>query len=466
MTPPTDAIFAPNKQLFTQLQDETKLRVIDPNSVTPLLTKYDQQFDGLRQPVSAAAGTFDGQSILAASMSGSLYVVDTLQLQNTSSLPLSSSLPAQSIVIDPMDRTATILGYQRPSGSTGRIGTVSFVRDLPALRKGSGDPQLVSVDVDASAVSPSGVPLSAAYAPDGLVDVVIASPPIQLGQLGQPDCTTVGSGNHAILRRYDPKSGQVSSELPLPYTTAVSYTEAGDRVLVQPCTKASTAVRPGQVVISKLDGSSPDRVLAAPGTADLAVVGNAIISIGSQNVADVPSLIMRATVRILEANASDWATSEFDMSAWQVPYRVSSAAPAIDILFYPTDVMAYGISVTPDRTRALVLMRVSHQTIGNGLFIDNFGSGSQQESCYMQWAGYTYHVLLINLQNGAREQDYLIGVENKSCASGWRCVTGNSCPDSGKACFVSCDPMNSNPYLIGFKDGYVPGAASVLFGRR
>ena len=36
------------------------------------------------------------------------------------------------------------------------------------------------------------------------------------------------------------------------------------------------------------------------------------------------------------------------------------------------------------------------------------GSGTSQVSCFVDWSGYTYHVLLINLQSGAREQDYLV----------------------------------------------------------
>ena len=83
----------------------------------------------------------------------------------------------------------------------------------------------------------------------------------------------------------------------------------------------------------------------------------------------------------------------------------------------------------------------------------------------MQWSGYTYHVLLVNLQNGAREQDYLVGVQNRTCSSGWKCVNA-TCPDAGVACLSPCDPTDPDRYLIGYKDGYVPGAASVLFGRR
>jgi hypothetical protein len=471
---PDEAVFAPNKQLYAPLKDETKLRVIDPNSVTPLLPDYDRQFDGTTQPVGAAAGTFDGQSILAASLAGNLHVVDTLRLEIKNSVPLGTTLPPQSIVVDPMDKVATVLSYQNPPGTSGRVGTITFVRDLPALRSRVGDPQIMAVNIDANTVSPVGVPLSATYAPDGLVDVLITAPPLQLGQ---PDCTLLGGSSVTRLRRYDPQSATMREEISLPYTTAIAYTSDGDRVLVQPCTRAVTALaRAGQVVIQKLDGST-DRILAAPGTADIAVVGNAIISIGSQDVPSAnPRFIMRATVRILEPSASDWSTSEFELPAWQVPYRVSGSSHAIDFLFYPSDVLSYGISVTPDRARALVLMRVLHQTTDDGLFLSTFGSGTALEECFVQWSGYTYHVLLINLQNGAREQDYLVGVQNQSCTSAWMCAFDAAecgrtppqkcCTGEGMACFSPCDPTESDRYLIGYKDGYIPGAASVLFGRR
>ncbi|HMY57339.1 MAG TPA: hypothetical protein PK472_03755, partial [Pseudomonadota bacterium] len=66
--PPTDPIFAPSRRIYEPLRDETKLRVIDPNSVTPLLSIYDRWIDPYNpspgvtsaQPVSAAAGTYDG----------------------------------------------------------------------------------------------------------------------------------------------------------------------------------------------------------------------------------------------------------------------------------------------------------------------------------------------------------------------------------------------------------------------
>lgn len=461
--------FAPNQQIYAPLRDETRMRVIDPNSVTPLLSSYDRQFDlsgTAASPVTAAAGTFDGQAVLAANLAGKLHVVDTLKLEDQNSLSLNDALPVQSIVIDPTDKTATLLLYQKPPGSTGRVGRIVFLRDLAGLRGRSSDGLPIPVDIDASAINPIGTPISAAYTPDGSsVDVVISVPPVQLQQ---PNCTVLGLGNKTLLRRYDPQTGSMTSETALPYTTAVAYTAAGDQVLVQPCAKPAGAVRPGQVVIRKPDGSTPDRILSAPGTAELAVVGNALIAIGSQDIADSATSVMRATVRILEANATTWATSEFDLPAWQVPYRVSSSAHSVAVLFLPTDVLSYGIAVTPDRTRALVLLRVVHQTYygSRGVYLETTKDlNGNSESCYVQFTGYTYHVVLVNLQNGAREQDYLVGVQNQSCTSGFVCDFA-TCADQGLSCFTPCNSNSTNPYLIGYQDGYIPSAASVLFGRR
>jgi hypothetical protein len=74
-----------------------------------------------------------------------------------------------------------------------------------------------------------------------------------------------------------------------------------------------------------------------------------------------------------------------------------------------------------------------------------------------------YHVVSVNLQSGSREQDYVVGVQNQSCrATFYNDTTG---ADTGSACFSACAP-GSGPYLNGYQDGYIPSAASVLFGRR
>ena len=457
--------FAPNQQLYAPLRDEKKLRVIDPNSINPLLSAYDQTFDsagGNALPVTAAAGTFDGQSLLVANLSGKLHVVDTLKLEDQNSIALNDTLPVQSVVIDPMDKTATLLLYNKPPATSGRVGRVIFIRDLPSLRSRLSDGRPLGVDIDASVVSPIGTPISAAYAPDGLIDVVVALPPVQLRQ---PDCSGLGGLSKSVILRYDPETGMISGQTSLPYTTAVAYTEAGDQVLVQPCTKAPDGTRVGQVVIHKRDNSAADRVLPAPGTADLAVVGNALIAMGSDDVQSAQGTTMRATVRILEANATNWATSQIDLPLWQVPYQVTLGIPhAVDVLFAPTDVLAYGIAVTPDRARALVLMRVLHQTFPGaaGLFL--YSDPGNNRNCWVQWAGYTYHVMLVNLQSGAREQDYIVGVQNQSCSATFR--SNSTGIDSGVSCFNPCKSTDPNPYLIGYQDGYIPSAPSVLFGRR
>jgi hypothetical protein len=459
--------FAPDQQLYAPLADETKLRIMDPNANTPLLSSYDLQFDITAEaapPVTAAAGTFDGQSVLATDLAFNLHVVDTLRLQDQGSTPLNDTLPPQSIIISPSDHGATVLLYQNPPPLTGRSGHILFINDLVGLRSGTSGGQELAVDIAAGTVNPVGVPLSAAYAPDGLVDVLITPPPVQSLQ---PNCATLSSSNSSLLQRYDPQSGTVQSQIPLPYTTAVAYTEAGARVMVQPCTTAPNATRPGQVIIQNPDNSTPELTLSAPGSTTVTVVENAIISVGSADIADGETTIMTGAVRVLEPNQTTWMQSQFDLSAWQVPYRVSNLPSSVDILFYPTDVLTYGISVTPDRVHALVLMRVLHETYPEsfGLYLDTNGNPGNSQSCYVQWIGYTYHVLLINLQNGTREQDYLLGVQNQSCSSTLRSDTPPY-PIVSTTCFSPCDSTSSNPYLIGYQAGYIPSAASVLFGRR
>jgi hypothetical protein len=175
-------------------------------------------------------------------------------------------------------------------------------------------------------------------------------------------------------------------------------------------------------------------------------------------------------VRILQNTTTTDMPSVFSLTAWQVPYRVSTTSTsAVEILFQPSAVLTYGIAVTPDQTRALALMRVSHQTPAPnsnsfGLYLYSSGSPGNSVSCYVQWVGYTYHVLLINLQNGTREQDYIVGVQNQSCSSTFRSDTAPY-PDLGVPCFDPCDRAGTNPYLIGYQDGYIPSAASVMFGR-
>lgn len=467
--PPPEPIFAPSRRLFEPLRDESKLRVVDPNSVQPLLTAFERQLDPMQlspgvttaPPVSAAAGTYDGRSLLLANLSGNLHIVDTLRLEGAVSVPLpeGASLPAQTIVVDPLDRGAVILQYARTPPTTGRVGVVLLLRDLPGLRsRVSRDGDLLPLPVDSSSGGVIGPPLSAAYAPDGAIDVVFGRPPLQLAE---PDCTTL-SGEPSTLRRYDAKTGAVLSERALPYTTAVAYTGAGERVLVQPCAQPAGAVRRGAVVIAKATG---DRVLPAAGVAQVATTRSALIAVGRNDAPDSPTATMTATVNILEGAAERFATSQFELPPLQVPFRITTTmdgkpyTSSIDISLAPTDTLVYGVAVTPDRARALALMRVQHKV--SGLFLSTLGTAPNQVRCFIDWNGYTYHVLLINLQSGAREQDYMVGVQNQACGS--RSYDSQDRPVG--ACFAPCDPGGTNPYLRAYQEGYIPGAASALFGR-
>jgi hypothetical protein len=302
----------------------------------------------------------------------------------------------------------------------------------------------------------------AAFAPDGLVDVVLGRPPLQVGQ---PDCINLAGADQAMLRRYDPATATVREQISLPYATAVTYTAAGERVLVEPCTMPAGATRSGQVVIQR---SSGDKILPAAGVAAVAATRSALIAVGRDDQPDGPTVSMHATVNILESGTDKWSSSQFDLPPWLVPYRttidtttMNPYTSSVDISFSPTDVLVYGITVTPDNGRALALMRVQHKT--RGVFLNTAGSGAQTANCFVDWSGYTYHVLLINLQSGAREQDYMVGVQNQTCGSRSYDANGNLLG----TCFSPCDPTipNPQPYLIGYASGYIPSAASVLFSQ-
>ena len=315
---PQNPVFAPVRQLFAPLADETKLRVVDPNSVTPLLAAYDQKLDPTqaRPDVTAAAGTFDGQSLLVANFAGNLHVVDTLSLTDKRSIPLptAGAMLAQSIVVDSADSSAVVLLAPASPPTGGVSGRLLFLRDLSGLRSGTspdGDPLMV--DITSTAQSPVGPPLSAAFAPDGLLDVVFARPPLQVGQ---PDCIGLAGSAQAILRRYDPKTAMPREQLSVPYTTAVAYTGAGERVLVQPCVTPAGATRSGQVVIQRTGG---DKILPAAGVADVAATRSTLIAVGRDDLADNPAANIHATVNILQASAAKRSPSQFDLSPWLVP---------------------------------------------------------------------------------------------------------------------------------------------------
>ncbi len=466
---PTDPIFAPSRRIYEPLRDESKLRVVDPNSVQPLLSIYDRWIDPYNpspgvtsaQPVSAAAGTYDGQSLIVANLGGKVHIVDTLRLEDQGSfdLPEYMSQPAQALVVDPLDRNAVILQYAKNAPAVGRVGMIGFVRNLPGLRsRVSKDGELMMLSIDSTATAPVAQPLAAAYTPDGSVEVVFGKPPLQPGE---PDCLSLGSGDLSILRRYNPATGAQVSERSLPYTTSIAYTLTGEQVLVQPCSAASGATRLGRVVVARAGG---DKILSAPGVLAVSAIRSTVVGVGRDDNADAPTLSAQARIYMLESGADKWSSSGFDMPAWQVPYRITLSSDgkpyvsSIDISFAPTDVSGYQLAVTPDRARALSFLRVQHKV--RGLFLTYLGS-SNQYRCYIDWSGYSYHVALLNLQSGAREQDYIVGFQNQDCAS----RVYDSTNTYVGTCLPACDPTDARPYLRGFQDGYVPAAASVLFGR-
>ena len=55
------------------------------------------------------------------------------------SIALDPTIPAQSIVVDPRDRSATVLQYFRPPQVTGRVGRIVFLKDLGGLRSRTTD---------------------------------------------------------------------------------------------------------------------------------------------------------------------------------------------------------------------------------------------------------------------------------------------------------------------------------------
>ncbi len=466
---PSDPIFAPSRRLYEPLRDETKLRVVDPNSVQPLLSIYDRWLDPFQlspgvtsaPPVSAAAGTYDGQSLLIGNLAGKLHVVDTLRLEDQVSFDLPDYMtnPVQGIVVDPLDRTAIILQYPRSAPAVGRAGLIGFVRNLPGLRsRVSKDGELLIASIDSTAQAPIGQPLAASYTPDGMVEVVFGKPPLQPGE---PDCSVLGVGEPSVLRRYNPKTGEQINQRTLPYTTSIAYTLVGEQVLVQPCAAVSGATRFGRVVVARQSG---EKILSAPGVLAVSAIRSSIIGVGRDDSADVPTLAAQAKIFILESGAEKWSSSGFDLPSWLVPYRITLSSDgkpyvsSIDISFAPTDVSGYSLAVTPDRARALSLLRVQHKV--RGLFLTYLGSTNQYR-CYIDWSGYSYHVALVNLQSGAREQDYIVGFQNQDCASR---VYDNANNLIG-TCLPACDPADPKPYLRGFQEGYVPNAASVLFGR-
>ena len=459
---PPQASFAPNGQLSPSLRSETKLRVVDPNAIEPLLLTYDREFPGpggTPSPVTAAAGTRDGQSLLAATLGGSLYVVDTLQFSQHASVPIDSSLPPQVMVVGPQDRSAILLQYAIPAAAAGRVGRLTFYRDLAGLRSRVSDGSPLALDIMSSSAAPLFPPIAATYASDGNIDILFSQPPLGVDA---PDCDMLAAGTPTTLRRYSPEDGQIITEEKLPYTTALQYTQAGERVLVQPCIRTTDGKRPGRIVVEK---SEYNLTFVAPGSINIAPAGEYFVSFGMENVVDDRGASPRAALRILNTAREEYYVSHFAMQSLLIPFNITSGIPhAVSIIIAPTEVQGYSISVSPDLTRALVLSRVRHRTFptARGVFIYNDDNANM--TCYMKYAGQQYHVNIINLETGAREQDYVVGIENQSCrATLYNDTTGN---DTGMACFSACSPgAGWGTYLDQYRDGYIPSAATALFGQ-
>lgn len=470
---------SPGRYLYAPLADATLLRVVDPNSGSPLLTDYHLRVDPTTAggvttspPISAAVGTGDGKSLVLATTQGILHIVDSLQLKDAGSTTLPA-LPVQAMFVGPRDKQMAILHYAPGGAPAG--GKITFVADLQKLRQSPSQNGLLSVDVDPASVAKYGPPLGAAFAPDGMVDVVLGKP---LLGAAKTDCTTLGDGT-SLLLRYDPKTGQPQSAgAPLPYTTAIVYTAGGVRVLAQPC--ATAGKRAGRVVLTRSGG---DQVLAAPGTADLGLVdgGTTLVAPGRSDVADSTAGVAQGVIRVLPAGATDWTVvGSYELPYWQVPSIVTTSGgmplpSSTNIVFAPRDLHIYRAAATPDRSRALLAARLLHSEKGmvQDVYLGSYTNGTIATfACLVDLDAFTYHLFLANLQTGAREQDWVVGMQMISCdstlydthdgdSSVWTVVR--------KGCYADCrySPTGKptvEGYLPRFQAGYIPVATSALFG--
>jgi hypothetical protein len=453
-----DKPLSPGRRIVDALRQENLLRVVDPNSGIPLLPSYALTLDGPRQALASAA-TSDGLSVLVVTEGGTLHVIGTLQLKAALSVKLPTDMPAQGVAVSARDDSAAILHYDVPSPAVGTVGRLTLLRDLAGLRSRvskDGDPLVIEIKSEVMALM--GPPLSATYAPDGLLDVVFGRPPL-VG--GEPNCVLL-AGDKGVLRRYDPKTGQVKHQSAIAYTTAVAYAGGGEQLLVQPCVQPGGANRAGQVAFRQWAGESfaQKRVLSAPGSADIAVVGgNAVVVVGRDDVAEDGRGTTQAhgMVRVLEPGLTTWSLqSPFSLDDWLLPFRVTTSngvpLPAsVEIVLAPRDLLVYRIVATPDRSRALVTARVTYQV--SNMYLDSL---SETEDCNLDWLGYTYHVMLVNLQTGAREQSWLVGVQNQSCDSRINQTT--------RRCFPDCQaPDGKSGPLRGYQEGFIPTGTSALF---
>lgn len=459
---PSNAALLPNRQLV--LEDGRLLRLFDSNSIEPFLSSYDRMLDATGTPpnangasISAVGSTHDGRWVLTITDKFNLHGIETLQFTDQLNLPLNSGgLTAREIIVAPNDQSAIVLFYSIPVPKIGLIGKLLFITDLASLLTG-GSGNFEYVDIDANAAA--GPPIAAAYAPDGTIEVLFGSPPLDDGQ---PDCASLAGADKSELRRYDPSTRIVTSNVPLPYSTGLAYTGASERIVVQPCSMASNGIRPGRV---EIQGADTTTELFAPGSVQAIATGASVSVIGRDNSPNDPALAARGAVRRLDPGATKWSSSLFDLSPWTIPYRITVTndgrpySSSIDIAVAPNDLLVYRIVPTLDRNRAVAFARTQHKI--NNLFLNSSGNGNQTVKCFVDFDAYQYHIMLINMQSGFPEIDAIVGIKNKSCSSRSLDVNNNS---TG-ACFTPCDLASTEPYLINFADGYIPTGVDVVFGQ-
>lgn len=463
-----DQPLSPGRRIPADLRDEAVLRVVDPNSTAPgapLLSSYNVTVEAGQPPIASAA-TADGLSVLVATAGGTLSVLQTMQIKPSINLKLAAAMPAQYIAISPRDDSAVILHHTQPAMVTGRVGQITFLRELQGLRaRISPDGAPLVRDAESTVAMPLGEPIMATYAPDGLVDVLFSRYPVRGSE---PNCAQLSGPGKSVLRRYDPRSGEVRGQVALEYTTSVAYTSAGEQVLVQPCSKAPKGTRLGQVVIGSNQGDvgAARARLAAPGTASVVVGAESVlVALGRDDTADPPQVPMmpmkfnlaRGVVRFLEPGLNDWTQVSFPLSDLLQPLLIELDNPsAVELVLAPTDLMVYRVVAPPDRSRILALVRVTHQVSSLPIEVDLLDN-----VCYLDWKGYTYHVMVLNLQTGAKEHDFVTGVQNEICES--RLIDSNN--KVVGTCFPCDYRINADRTIRmrGYQEGILPTGASALF---
>lgn len=456
-------VYSPARNLAASLADETKLRVLNPSSVDPFLTKYNLTLDPNNlASVTAVAGTFDGQSLLVATTDGNLHIVDTLLLQNAKSISLlNSTMRVIDIVVDRDDKIGVLIEAVDQPPAIGLVGQIIIIKDLSGLRSGRSDGDLLKIDIQSTTNAPMPPPLAAAFSPDGQINVLFSKNSIQSSQ---PDCVALGVGKPSVISVYEPSTGNVIKKENLTYTAGITFTTNNERILVQPCVQAPGATRSGQIVIERTSGAE---VLSAPGVLDAAPTDSGLLAVGRDDYQDAPTAQAYGTVYKLDQAGAGWAPSAlFYLPEFRIPYRITldgSGNPyssSVDIVLTPSDFHVYRLVITPDRTRAIALSRATYKS--RGVFISTSGSGSSTVNCFLDSSIYGYNVMLINLQVGAPEYSLMVGLQMESCSS----RSFDSAGASLGPCFTPCDQTKPSPYLIGFQSGYIPTAAGVMFGRK